>query len=556
MQPLPGCPLDVVATLDLEALDDGPARPGSFAEVALDRPEDLPTIPSETRAFAVHGKGRDGSVTALGLLDVTGGRARGPLFPVDRACGLIDASGAPAPDITPIFGASIAHGGDRTVLAGGRGEDGAARSDLLVVDGRTGSVTRTGLRRRRAGAAVFVLGDRAIVAGGDGDSALWDDAETLDLASDSLASGPSIGLSEPRADAGAVVLSSGLGLLVGGRGQKGAIGTLEIVDPNKPIGSTLDLGHLAKPRIAPVVVRLSTGHVAVLGGHDAAGPVADIELFEPSARSAAIVPFAAAEQLDAIALPSGAMLVVSSSGAGKTALTLVRLDGIESLGTIPSGTRAPRLLAGTDGAPFLFDGTFRRYDPWTFTFATSPLPLEPHLRTDPFVLDSGLVGALHPVSGGLAWTATRYDVRSSLVVDAETLGLGATAHLCPDRTGARVDRDGLVLPPSARVAVTDATFRGVSVRAFARGRELPAIELRTPLGELVVRVDEDGACAYPKGDGDFAELVRENDGTISVTIGDAKTVCTPVLTTNVRVAVSLVAGTREARMRGVAVSRR
>jgi hypothetical protein len=544
-----------VATLALEALDDGPARPGSFAEVELDRPEDLPTIPAETRAFAVRGKGRDGTVTALGILEVNAGRARGPLFPVDRACGFVDGSGAPAPAIAPLSGSSIASLDGRTILAGGRGEDGAARSDLLSIDAKAGSIVRTGLRRRRAGAATFIVSGRAIVAGGDGDSAIWDDAEVLDLASAVPTFASPIGLSEPRADAGAVILSSGSGLLVGGRGPKGALATLERLDPDKPIGNTLDLGRLKNARIAPVAVRLATGHIAVLGGRDATGAVADIELFDPAARSSTIVPFAAADHVDAVALPSGALLV-ASAGAGDTTVTLVRLDGLETLATVPRGSRPPRFLPATDGAPFLFDGTFRRYDPWSFALTPRALPIAPDPRTDPFVLDSGLVGALHAVAEGLVLGAARYDVRSSLVVDVETLGLGTTAHLCPDRTSARVEREGMLLPPSARVALTDATYRGVTVRAFARGRDLPAIELRTPLGALVLRVDEDGACPYPKGDGDFAELVREVDGAIRVSVGAATNSCSPLVDGDVRVAVSLVAETREARVRGLSVTRR
>jgi hypothetical protein len=555
VQALPGCPLDSVTTLDLEALDDGPAFPGSFAEVALDAPEELPRIPSDTRAFAVRGKSRDGSVAALGFLEVLAGRARGPLFPIDRACGLLDPSGAPAPSIAPLLGSAIAGDEGRTVLAGGRGEDGSARSDLLVVDGKVGSVVRTGLRRRRAGASAFVIGERAIVAGGDGDSALWDDAEVLDLSGSSPSFLAPVGLSEPRADAGSVILTSGHALLVGGRGARGASTTLELLDPDQPVGSTLDLGHLAKARIAPVVARLATGHIAVLGGHDASGPVDGVELFDPSAHASTWIALPAAGHVDAVALPSGALLV-ASAGAGDTTISLVRLDGAETVGTLPRGARPPRLFAGTDGAPFLFDGTFHRYDPWTFTFSRSTLPISPDPRTAPFVLDSGLVGALRTSPEGLTLEAARYDVRSPLVVDAETLGLGATSHLCPDRTSARVEREGLVLPPSARVAVTDATFRGVSVRAFARGRELPAIELRTTLGALVLRVDDDGACAFPKGDADLAELVRETDGSITVSVGDAHTTCVPLITGVPRVAVSLVAGAREARVRGVALSRR
>jgi hypothetical protein len=456
-----------------------------------------------------------------------------------------------------VFGASIGSANGLTVLAGGRGDGGGASADLVLIDVRTGHVVREGLRRRRAGAAVFVIADHAIVAGGDGDSAVWDDAEVVDLASNPLSFGNAIGLSEPRAEAGAVVLATGEGLLVGGRGQRGALATLERIDPSRSVGSTIDLGRLSKPRIAPVVARLATGHVVVLGGHDDTGtPLADAELFDPAVRTSTVIPFAAAKQVDAIALPSGALLI-AAGGDGGTSLFLLRLDGVEALGTLPGGTRPPRFVAGTDGAPFLFDGAFRRYQPWTFDFGdTGALPLSPDPRTVPFSLGDGVAGALHADASSLAITASRYDVRSSLVVDPQTLGLGSTAHLCPDRTGTHVDRDGLVLPPSARVAVTDATFRGVSVSAFARGRDLPAIELRTPDGELVVRVDAEGPCSYPTGDADTAEVIREADGSITVTVGEAKTSCAPLLAGTPRVTVSIVAGSREARVRGIAVSRR
>jgi hypothetical protein len=115
-------------------------------------------------------------------------------------------------------------------------------------------------------------------------------------------------------------------------------------------------------------------------------------------------------------------------------------------------------------------------------------------------------------------------------------------------------REGLVISPRARVAVTDATYRGVVIRLASSGRDLPEVQLRADDGTLVARIG-DVSCPWPASSAPSAEIVRERDGAITVRIGDASRTCTPFAARE-RVSVTLVAGPAEARVRGFSVTRR
>lgn len=494
--------------------------------------------------------------------DVGARGASGPLFRVGRACALLGESGpARVPALpSPSVGASDAW----VILAGGLEPSGVARSDVVTIDARAARATRTGLRRRRAGATVLVFDDGAAIAGGASDGAPWEDAEWVDLATTppSIATGTStIALAEPRAMAAGVRLASGEGLLVGGVGPRGPLSTLEAIDPIRRAVRTLDLARLARPRRSPVAVRLSTGPVVVLGGYDEAGaPVPDVEVFDASAaQRIAVLPLAARAHLTATALPSGAALVVRAEEGGALEPVLVRVDGVEPLPTRAGGAAPPVLVRGTDGAPFLWNGSFHRYDPWSGTFREASLPASftPASSVDPLPLADGALAVARDADGGATHelAAVRYDVRTQWVVDPEPLGLGSTAHLVPDRLDVRVGREGLVLSPGSRVAVADATYGAFTARLGASGRALPALELRTPAGALVARVDDDGACRWPAGLSDAAEVSRSAAGAIVVRVGDATTTCTPLVQGDARVTLSLVAGPREARVRGLTITR-
>ncbi len=555
VEALPRCPIDAVSTLELEALDDGPARATSFAEVTTSGAVELPTLPLSAQIFVVRGRDRGGVRVALGVLPVVDGAARGVLYGEGRSCALRDRDGAEA--VVPATrDPAIASGARATVVAGGIGFDGAARSDLLVIDATTARVHRLGLRRRRARATVTVLADRALVAGGEADAAIWEDAEIVTLGASPTVEPIAIALAEPRAEAGSVLLASGEALLVGGRGPRGALRTLEAVDVTARVARTLDLATLLLPRRNPKVVRLATGEIAVLGGEDDAGaPVPDVEIFDARAqRRLRTLPLAARRWVEVVALPSGSALAVRGEPGAPVESTSIRADATEALPAGPVAATPFRLLVATDGAPILAADGFFRFDPWTGRFLESGLP-RPPTSALPFALGIGVVATLELDGESFRARAVRYDVRTSWVVDPEPLGLGTTAHLVPDRLDARVGREGMVLGPGARVAVADATYRGVTIRIGAAARALPDLELRTPDGELVVRVGEGGTCAWPAGDEDVGELVREPGGALVVRVGSVTRSCTALLSRE-RITITLVAGTREARVRGLTVTRR
>jgi hypothetical protein len=452
-----------------------------------------------------------------------------------------------------LFFPSVAASARFGVLAGGRDPDGSARSDAIVVDSETGTATRVGLRRRRSGAATAITGSTAIVAGGAAGSELWEDAEVVALDRNEVRAEP-IRLAEKRADAAAVTLSSGEVLVVGGRGTAGATATIEALHPSRPIARTLDLASLSRPRTSPIALRLVTGEILVLGGHDGTGkPVDDIDVFDATAaKRLTTLALVRGASISAIALPSGAALVVTGDDTSSSA-SLVRADGVEAL---PPPSKFGRLIAATDGAPFLFDGAFHRFDPLAGTFGEVSMPanlaLDPSL--EPFGPGAGVLVVPRIEGAGLVVRALRYDARPALVSDAATLGLGSTAHLSADRPGPSVGRDGLVIPARARVAITDATYLGVALRIAATGRDRPAIELRAEDGTVVARVDDIGPCAWPAADANPSEIIRERDGSFIVRVGAAERRCAS--TGSARVAITLVAGTAEARVRGVTVTRR
>lgn len=533
--------------MQLEALDDLPPRPGSFVEVQLGEAQDLPSLPPATVTFVARARAADGDLRMSGLLARDGDEAVGALFPVARACALTDAVGVATSFVPPdgaVFASSLRH----TALAGGVGADGVARSDVLVLDGVRAEVHRLGLRRRRAGAAVVVTDDAVLVLGGEAEGTAWEDGERLELSTrpPSLRGDP-LRLSEPRAHAGAVQLASGKVLLVGGGRGAGLLRAMELLDPDKGTASTLDVAALTVGRLDPVVVRLATGEVLVLGGRDAAGAaVADLERISADARTSERTALAARPLVTAMALPSGPALVVRGApGDAQWEASLVGADGaIEALAPVDAGGAAPVLVPGTDGAPFLWDGTLRRYDPWKGRFVASDVPV----LARPWSLGQGALGFVGP--GGLS--GARFDVRHRLTAD-ETLGLGSTAHLAPHPRTVQALRTGLVLPGGARVAITDTDYGAFHLTVSVAGfRELPAIELRTPLGGLVVRIAEDGACRTPTAEGNALEVVRAVDGTLILRIGDTQTVCAAPAG---RVAVSLVAPGREAVVRGLTLRR-
>jgi len=526
---LPDCALTDVATLELEALDDGPSHPTSFAEVTKDRAVELPSLPIGAHAFVVRGRNTEGASLALGILEVKDGAANGAIFREAAACTL-PSSDAAEKDLSrmpalvrPAVGASE----DGALLAGGLDDENHARADAVFVDAHTLESTRLrdGLLRFRGHATVLPLQKAFVVAGGESDGKIWDDAERLDAHVIPLAFDRSnlVKLSAPRTEAGGIVMASGAGLLVGGRGEKGALDTLEIIDGERLVSRVTGLGRLRVARRLPKVVRFSSGEIAVLGGIDDKGaPLPDIDLFDAQAADSRKVDLAAKEWTDAVALPSGVVLVVRGArGSASFSLSLLHVDGtIDSLPDVVAGTKAPRLLGATDGSPFLFDGTWRRYDLWDASVASAESPpsaLSPVDTVDPFPLGVGVFGVLREADRGFVTVvASRYDTRNELTDDTE-LGLGSTAHLVPDRfASGTATAKGLDLAKGMRVAIADTSYAGVTLELDLRdGGPPPLVELRGLDGTLIALVGS-GPCAYPSGAPTSVVLERAADGSLQI----------------------------------------
>ena len=566
---LPGCALDDVVRIELQALDDGPARAASFVSVDPHAPTDLLGAPAAARVWVIEGTARDGRRVAFGLLESGAAEtpATGAIFREGAVCDVESTDGSAA-RMQAFTHYALAKGLGGVLLAGGRDDAGHARADAVWIDARMAMATRVaaGLLRRRDDAAVVKLGAGVIVAGGRDDAQTWSDAEWIDPAVRPLAFVRTpIALSEARAESAAIELSSGDALLVGGRGANPALDTLETIDPHTRTARSVDLARLSHARRAPHAVRLATGEIAVFGGFDAQGaPVPDVELFSADAtRVLDLIPFAAATQIDGIALASGALLLATVVDTdGSLALSLVRADGgVESLRAQGWNGMTPRWIGATDGAPFLWDGAFRRFSPWGATLVDAALPtaLVPDIDP-PFALADGIVAVARRRSvdvASLGFGAARYDVRNALTSDPDVLGLGSTQHLVPDRyVGLSATRDGLTLPAGTRVAVTDTSYVAFVLRIGATGRDLPAIELRTEVGQLVARVG-DATCPFPAPTASSGEasFVRDAAGGLSLHVDGATRTCTPLLAGPLRVGVSVVASVAGARVRGLTLTR-
>jgi hypothetical protein len=240
-------------------------------------------------------------------------------------------------------------------------------------------------------------------------------------------------------------------------------------------------------------------------------------------------------------------------------LTLVRVDGaVETLGSVESGGQAPRFVAGTDGAPLLWDGSFRRFDPWNATLEQITFPpafgAEPGL--DPFPLGPGVIAVTVTKGLDLAFSAMRFDVRNPLTIDGD-LGLGSTAHLVPDRhAGMALTRDGLTLPPSARLTIADTDYGAFTLRIGGSGRDLPAVELRNTESPLAATFGAE-SCPWPvpAAPETSATLTRDADGGVSLRVGDETRSCASTVGTTARVTISFVASSTGALLRGVTASR-
>ncbi len=561
---LPGCALDEAAKVELTALDDRPLGAGSFAVVSPNATEDLTGFPSDTQLVLARLTRADDTAVGLGVLaPLPDGQLVGPIFRTDRGCQL-SLAGFPA-----VSGPAYGRSSRGVLLAGGHDAGGRPRADAIWIDATTAVPTRLkeGLSHVRDRASVLPLDRAFVIAGGVGlDGKIWQDFEPFDPTSVPLHfehSGlPPLG--QPRADAGSIVLANGDGLLVGGFNDGRALDSMERIDAATLESRVVDLAALRSRRRAPIVVRIATGEVLVMGGiGDDGAPVPDVEVFSSDAKSAlGVVPLTARLWLDAVALPSGAVLVARGAPGAALELSLVRLDGVESVGILESGGSPPRFVEMSEGAPLLFDGRVRHFAPWTVTWDDAPSNLSTLTASSdvrPFMLSLGVVVVPQLADSTLTFAATRTDLRTALAVD-EPLGLGSTSHLVPDRLSGFVpSREGLQFPPNGRVAIADATYAAFTLRlGGAGGRDLPDVELRTPRGLLVARIGI-GGCAWPAVSSSVGatELRRDAHGIITLSAGDLTKTCAPLIVDDPleRVSLILVASASGAKVQGITVIR-
>ncbi len=403
---------------------------------------------------------------------------------------------------------------------GAPGSSASAAPGATVLGLDTGAVT-TLPGSARTGATVTHFGVGALVAGGvagpvSSSSVVLDRADVYDPALGGF--GPSIALTGPREDAGAVVLATGETLLVGGAGKDGALlGSMEIVDPVTR-KARLAAATLAVARRAPMVLRLASGEVFVAGGVDANGAsVPTLEWFASDASQATkrtqdLV--AESSPRSFVALDAGGVLAVVAPPSGALATFqntwVINADGeLEAATPIEGALAEPVLLGSAGGAPVLWTGAITggapgrwlRWQPWVGAFA----PLD--------VLDDiggRILGAASSPDPGMAlWldttttpgtprlSALRFDVRGEYSTLSGPLLLSDTTDMAPDRlaTDGMASFDpgpggGLTLTPSASTQqssgsafVTDRTYADVRIEVDAPTGEPALVVLRDGLGD-------------------------------------------------------------------------
>lgn len=309
-----------------------------------------------------------------------------------------------------------------------------------------------------------------------------------------------IELNYARAEHGAVVLSSGETLLVGGRGPSGLLADMEVIDPVSRRPRTENLAVLEVPRKNPTVLRLASGEILVAGGEDANGtPVPTLEWFAPNAsrstkRKRDLV---ASKRRAFVALGTGGALAVIAPDTPQTgfkSVWVISADGALEPGIPLQDVDAVRLFPASDGAPLLFTGRrWLRWQPWFGAFQQMLDAPEPVLgvggpaNANLAAPDPGLAVWLEDRNDGSFLRAFRHGVRGPYAPVPRPLLVKDETFLTPDRLpsgGAyRFDLEqGLLLGVGASAFLPDVTFAAVK------------IELRvTATAPIVVLRDERGA---------------------------------------------------------------
>jgi hypothetical protein len=366
-------------------------------------------------------------------------------------------------------GTSVAVDNSHVLYTGGQDVNGAPFT--TVVNLSTGDVTtvKVGLTRRLE-PSVSSFGASALIAGGADfeTNAPLTSAEVLNLETNDVETAR-IELSSGRAEHGAVTLSSGDVLLVGGRTVAGATRSLELIDPVEKRVRALGLTQLEQARRKPSVLRLTSGEIMVFGGTDDIGrPVPGIEWLAPDAskRSKATTSFFATRELRGVALQGGGALIVSDGDLPeRTNIWRVSADGaVEPAGKVPmiQGESFYLFPGHDDEALLVASKIWYRFDPWARTNAFRALAESPG--------ESPVKGA-RVVSSGTPGVAMWIDDPSE----------GSDANAVASLRGFRF---GSQLGPSAR-----SPYGRVGARLFA-GSHLGLVPDRLPSAQVLFDAEE------------------------------------------------------------------
>jgi hypothetical protein len=427
-----------------------------------------------------------------------------------------------------------------------------------VVDLAVGSLTpmRDGLLTPRSFATVTPFGGGALVAGGlrAADGMPLETAEVFvpklhDVGDFDRAP---IALSGPRFDHGAIALTTGETLLIGGRGGT-ALRSTELIDPVSRTSRSQGLAQLEVARVSPTVVRLANGEILVAGGTDDQNmPVTRLEWLAPDARHPArrSRDLVARKTRGFVALPGGGALAVIAPETGDVAFQsvwVISADGEPEAATpVDPPLTAIALFDGSDGRPVLWTGDrWLIWSQWTGAFV--PLNVTPPAVPDFPLGPSG--NAITSPDPGLALfltiddsrvTGLRFASRSSFATLVAPLLVDDLSFVAPDRlvapgTTTSIGFDpqvGLTLIAGATVSVTDLTFADFALDLDAPTGEPPLVVLRdaggieTELGAT--------ACALPATPG-VAQTIHVERGGASVQVGGHD--CGVVLGNDARIAI-------------------
>lgn len=419
----------------------------------------------------------------------------------------------------------------------------------------------------RAKASVTPFSGGALVAGGfrsDDQNGLLDDAEVFD-ASLSDFDGKPFRLSEPRAGQGAVALSDGRTLLVGGVGKDGVLASLELVGQDRR-SVTQGLPRLKFARSAPAVFLLASGEVFVGGGVDGSGvAVGAIELFSPDGQrptSTGLEIPARAHTAFAPLEGGGALAVIAPDASDPDtfqnvwvmsaahALSHARLD--------PVATKLsdPRLYAGPGGTPYLWTGAeWRVYDAWKGTFdvvfdaSNDPGPRPGDVLVSP---DPGLLAWVQS-DGSVA--GRRVSTRSAYSTEVLPLLVQGTSLLSPDAPPTAEELFdpslGLFLPENAAVFLSDARFLDATVDVDVASDGAPSIVLRQANGREVEVGGKD--CGWSNISLPATLHVALRNGAIAFGVAPQLAACAASVQAGERVSIGLRGG--PARVKNLRVSR-